>query len=104
MIHPNAIYLHEGQQYFVQDLNLTRNTATLIPVALDYFTEPLRQTEVNLLATMDRAPCPTPSGDGESCTKGYGELQVTTQVTGFRKRSLAGRREPRRGTTRPAAI
>jgi DEAD/DEAH box helicase domain-containing protein len=90
MVHPSAIYLHEGQQYFVQDLNLTRNTATLIPVALDYFTEPLRQTEVSLLATMDLASCPTPSGNGESCTKGYGELQVTTQVTGFRKRQWLG--------------
>jgi DEAD/DEAH box helicase domain-containing protein len=90
MIHPNAIYLHEGQQFFVQDLNLTRNIATLIPVALDYYTEPLRQTEVNLLATVDSTPCPTPSGTGEACTKGYGELQVTTQVTGFRKRAWLG--------------
>lgn len=90
MIHPNAIYLHEGQQYFVQDLNLTHNIATLIPVALNYYTEPLRQTEVNLLATMDSTQCPTPSGTGGSCTKGYGELQVTTQVTGFRKRAWLG--------------
>jgi DEAD/DEAH box helicase domain-containing protein len=90
MVHPSAIYLHEGQQYFVQDLNLTRNTATLIPVALDYYTEPLRQTEVSLLATLDLASCPTRSGNGESCTKAYGELQVTTQVTGFRKRQWLG--------------
>jgi DEAD/DEAH box helicase domain-containing protein len=90
MVHPRAIYLHEGQQYFVQDLNLTRNIATLIPVALDYFTEPLRQTEVSLLATLDSAPCPNSSGIGVVCTKAYGELQVSTQVTGFRKRAWLG--------------
>ncbi|HEY5270585.1 MAG TPA: DEAD/DEAH box helicase [Anaerolineales bacterium] len=90
MVHPRAVYLHEGQQYFVQDLNLTRNTATLIPVALDYYTEPLRHTEVSLLATLDSTPCPSPTGSGECCTKTYGELQVTTQVTGFRKRAWLG--------------
>jgi len=90
MVHPHAIYLHEGQQYFVQDLDLTRNIASLIPVALDYYTEPLRQTDVNLLATLGHASFPFSNGKGESCTKSYGELQVTTQVTGFRKRAWLG--------------
>jgi len=90
MVHPRAVYLHEGQQYFVQDLNLIRNTATLIPVALDYYTEPLRQTEVSLLDTLEVSPCPALNGSGESCTKVYGDLQVTTQVTGFRKRQWLG--------------
>ena len=90
MVHPQAVYLHEGQQYFVQDLNLARNTAALIPVALDYYTEPLRQTEVSLLSTLDSAACPAASGNGECCTRAYGELQVTTQVTGFRKRAWLG--------------
>jgi DEAD/DEAH box helicase domain-containing protein len=90
MIHPHAIYLHEGQQYFVEELDLDRNTATLIPVALDYYTEPLRQAEVSLLATLDSSPCPALSGVGESSTRGFGELQVTTRVTGFRKRAWLG--------------
>jgi len=103
MVHPRAIYLHEGQQYFVQDLNLSRNSATLIPVALDYYTESLRQTDVSLLATLEISACPSamdiipvgfspgaPLGTGETCTKAYGELQVTTRVTGFRKRHWQG--------------
>jgi DEAD/DEAH box helicase domain-containing protein len=83
MVHPRAVYLHEGQQYFVQDLNLDRNIATLIPLTLDYYTEPLRRTEIRLLATMESVP-------SEVCTKAHGELQVTTQVTGFRKRQWLG--------------
>ena len=79
MVHPRAVYLHEGQQYFVQDLNLAEGRATLIPVALDYFTEPLRETSVEVLSVSAQAP-----------QKAWGEVQVTTQVTGFRKRSWIG--------------
>jgi DEAD/DEAH box helicase domain-containing protein len=79
MVHPRAVYLHEGQQYFVQDLNFETHAATLIPVALDYFTEPLRETSVTLLNQLDETITP-------AAGKAYGELQVTTQVKGFRKR------------------
>jgi DEAD/DEAH box helicase domain-containing protein len=79
MVHPHAVYLHEGQQYFVQDLDFTRNTATLIPVALDYYTESLRETDVQLINLLEDVVTPI-------STKAYGELQVTTKVKGFRKR------------------
>lgn len=88
MVHPRAVYLHEGQQYFVQDLNLARNTATLIPVGLDYYTEPLRETTIQVLSTSDQFP-PIPDSQFLG-SKFWGELQVTTQVTGFRKRSWVG--------------
>ncbi len=79
MVHPRAVYLHEGQQYFVQDLNLGEGRATLIPVALDYFTEPLRETSVEVLSV-----------SAQAAQKAWGEVQVTTQVTGFRKRAWVG--------------
>lgn len=79
MAHPRAVYLHEGQQYFVQELNLAEGRATLIPVALDYFTEPLRETSVEVLSVAAQA-----------AQKAWGEAQVTTQVTGFRKRAWIG--------------
>ncbi len=79
MVHPHAVYLHEGQQYFVQDLNLTTHSAALIPVALDYFTEALKETSVSLVELQESAAI---AGGEKVC----GDLQVTTQVTGFRKR------------------
>ena len=93
MVHPRAVYLHEGQQYFVQELNLEQNIAALIPVALDYYTQPQRQTEITLLSTL--ASSPLPEGEHSSSITGlgvraetaYGELLVSEQVTGFRKRS-----------------
>jgi len=83
MVHPHAIYLHEGQQYFVQDLNFETHSATLIPVALDYFTEALKETTVSLVTGLGQAAVP-------GGAKAYGELEVTTQVTGFRKRIWIG--------------
>lgn len=95
MVHPGALYLHEAQQYFVQDLNLETLTAALAPVALDYYTEPLRETSVQVLSIAETLPSPfartakrAEGGGAEGrAAKSYGELQVTTQVTGFRKRA-----------------
>jgi DEAD/DEAH box helicase domain-containing protein len=78
MVHPHAVYLHEGQQYFVQELDLVKQIATLIPVSLDYYTEPQRQTEIQILTRADLADVP----GGQ---KGWGELQVTLHVAGFKK-------------------
>ncbi len=83
MVHPRAVYLHEGQQYYVQELDLEHATAALVPVALDYFTEPQRETTVAVLSVSDQADV---AGGGKS----WGELQVTTQVVGFRKRTWTG--------------
>ena len=103
MVHPHAVYLHEGQQYFVQELDFAKQTATLIPVALDYYTEPQRQTEVKILSTVEQADLPSHSinppsppgrragespqngGKGLVGQKGWGELQVTLHVAGFKK-------------------
>ncbi|PKN92263.1 MAG: ATP-dependent helicase [Chloroflexi bacterium HGW-Chloroflexi-6] len=79
MVHPKAVYLHEAQQYYVQELDLEAGRATLIPVALDYFTEPLKETSVTVLSVV-----------AEAAQKAWGEVQVTSQVTGFRKRAWVG--------------
>ena len=78
MVHPGAIYMHEGQQYFVQELSLENQIAQLVPVGLDYYTEAQRHSEIQVLNTIAQAV--VPGGD-----KAYGEIQVTTQVVGFKK-------------------
>lgn len=79
MTHPGAIYLHEAQSYFVQELNLEEHIARLHPIESDYYTEPLQQTSIEVLS--ESAQAAVLGGD-----KKWGELQVTTQVTRFRKR------------------
>jgi DEAD/DEAH box helicase domain-containing protein len=78
MTHPGAVYMHQGQQYFVHNLDLERRVASVTAVALDYYTQAQRRTEIALLDELERAPAP----GGE---KGYGEIQVTSQVAGFKK-------------------
>jgi DEAD/DEAH box helicase domain-containing protein len=79
MTHPGAIYLHEAQSYFVDELNLEEHIARLRPIESDYYTESLRSTEITVQSGTAQAA--VLGGD-----KSWGELQVTTQVTGFRKR------------------
>ena len=97
MVHPGAVYLHEAQSFFVKDLNLEEHVAYLKPIASDYYTEPVRGTEVAILSTNAHAallpsPSRSPTGvlregaGGEVGAKAWGEVQVTTQVTAFLKR------------------
>src|SRR6266540_6154196 len=79
MVHPGAIYLHEAQSFFVKDLNLEEHIAYLKPIESDYYTEPLQSTEVTVLSESANEVV-------RGAEKKWGELQVTTQVTGFRKR------------------
>ncbi|MCC7116903.1 MAG: DEAD/DEAH box helicase [Anaerolineales bacterium] len=78
MIHPGAIYMHEAQQYFVQTLELEKQLAQLVPVGLDYYTEAQQNSEIEVLSQTAQAAV---LGGAIQ----HGEIQVTTQVVGFRK-------------------
>jgi len=78
MAHPGAVYLHEAQQYYVEDLDRDKKVAHLRLFEGDYFTEPLKQTSIQVLSVSQQETLVTH-------TKAWGEVQVTTQVTGFRK-------------------
>jgi DEAD/DEAH box helicase domain-containing protein len=78
MVHPDAIYLHEAQVYLVDSLDLEHHIAYLRNTGVDYYTEPKRQINVDLLDIFLHAQL-------KGAQKNYGEIQVTTQVTGFRK-------------------
>ena len=87
MVHPKAVYLHEGQQYYVHSLDLEKNLALVTAVALDYYTEPQRETEVQILSVSEQGPLTSSKKEAgkELGEKGWGEIQVTTQVVGFKK-------------------
>jgi DEAD/DEAH box helicase domain-containing protein len=78
MVHPNAIYLHNGQTYLVKSLDLDNTMAWLKPSNTEYYTEPVIKTTVEKLAEIEG--CSIPGG-----TKFFGEIQVTSQVTAYRK-------------------
>ena len=78
LVHPDAVYMHEAQTYLVEDLDMEQRLAHLRPAEVDYFTEPKTHTTVQLLELLESARQP-------GYTKAYGEIKVTSQVTGFRK-------------------
>ncbi|HEX2979165.1 MAG TPA: Zn-binding domain-containing protein, partial [Anaerolineaceae bacterium] len=78
MVHPGAIYLHEGQAFRVESLSLEDKVAYLESVSLDYFTEPRVETIVQRISSSSEA-------EAQGCKKSFGEIQVTSQLVGFRK-------------------
>jgi DEAD/DEAH box helicase domain-containing protein len=78
LVHEGAIYLHEGQSYAVERLDLAHSLAQVTPVEVDYYTEPLSETEVAVLAEHDRREV-----SGARVT--HGDLRVSLQVTGYRR-------------------
>ncbi len=46
MVHPDAIYLHEGASYLVEDLDLEAGVAYLKPAYVDYYTQAQEETKV----------------------------------------------------------
>jgi DEAD/DEAH box helicase domain-containing protein len=78
MTHPGAVYMHEGTTFLVNDLNLDDHIATLQPTNIDYYTEPRREVIVQQVEKIAES-------EVTGGVKAYGEIQVTSQVIGFRK-------------------
>jgi DEAD/DEAH box helicase domain-containing protein len=78
MVHPGAVYLHQGETYLVDELDLDHLTADLVTAAPAYYTEPQKETSVQCLEKVDSKTIPGGS-------KHLGELKITTRVVGFKK-------------------
>jgi DEAD/DEAH box helicase domain-containing protein len=78
MVHPQAIYLHSGQIFEVENLDLENNTASLKPAEVDYYTDTRKQIDIEKLSVIRQSEMP-------GGTRSYGEVMVTTKVTGFRR-------------------
>ena len=78
MVHPGAIYLHQGESFHVDNLDLDTSTASLSPIYPEYYTEPERQTSFIVDELLEKCSL----GPAE---KFLGEITVTTQVSGYKK-------------------
>jgi DEAD/DEAH box helicase domain-containing protein len=77
MLHDQAIYLHEGQQFHVDHLDWAEKKAYVRPVNVDYYTDADRAATVQVLESFD-------SADG-ALVKAHGEVQVSSLATVFKK-------------------
>ena len=77
-LHEKAIYIQDGQQYHVERLDYDDRKAYVHQVAGEYFTDAISYTKIKVLERFDSAPLGPAS-------KNHGEVQVNTQVVGFKK-------------------
>jgi DEAD/DEAH box helicase domain-containing protein len=77
-VYRGAVYLHQGESYLVRQLDLDAGIAKVMPVELDYYTEPREVNSVRVSQTWQRKRL----GPSEIC---FGELLVTQQVVGYRR-------------------
>lgn len=77
-LHPKAIYLCEGDQYYVDKLDYSQRKAYVKKTDVDYFTDAIDYTKIKILDVFDKKSL-------EKCSISHGEVHVATQVVGFKK-------------------
>ena len=102
--HPGAIYIHQNAQYVVESLSEGERVILLSRVYPDYYTRAIESTEVRILAERARVSYGAQNAVGEAnpgepvpgeqqlapLTMHRGQVQVTDQVTGYRRFSVYG--------------
>jgi DEAD/DEAH box helicase domain-containing protein len=78
-VHPKAIYMHGAQQYHVERLDFDQRKAYVKRVNVDYFTQAIRYTEIKKLKAEEQSAIAGPA------IKAHGDVQVRSQVVGFKK-------------------
>jgi DEAD/DEAH box helicase domain-containing protein len=81
LLHEEAIYIHEGQQYQVEKLDFENKKAYIRKVDVDYY------TDANLAVNMDVIDV-FREIEANGIKKTYGEVKVTALVTMFKKIKL----------------
>ncbi|MBM4447295.1 MAG: DEAD/DEAH box helicase [Chloroflexi bacterium] len=78
-IHPGAIYLHQGESYLVQKLDLENRAAIVMPTDVPYYTQTKELTDIRILKTEHERDC-------LGIKVRLGEVDVSNTVVGFKKK------------------
>jgi DEAD/DEAH box helicase domain-containing protein len=82
MLHEQAIYQHDGEQYQVEKLDLPNHKAFVRKVEPDYYTTAMTHTKVQVLQEDARADVALA---GHTIVAGLGDVDVIEKVVGFKK-------------------
>jgi DEAD/DEAH box helicase domain-containing protein len=77
-LHPKAIYICEGEQYFVEELDYEQRKAYVKKTDVDYYTDAIDYTKIKILDIFDKKRL-------DRFDTAHGEVHVATQVVGFKK-------------------
>lgn len=84
MLHEQAIYQHEGEQYQVERLDYENHKAYVRKVVPDYFTTAMRHQKIRVLEERALTPL-APSGSEPRASIGWGEVSLVEKVVGYKK-------------------
>ena len=89
VVHPGAIYLHQGKPYRVTDLDLDDRCATVVETDDEQYTQARTKVDISVVRSDETSLL----GDGrtgvEVCV---GDVEVVSQVTGYQRREVRSRR------------
>jgi len=83
MLHEQAIYQHEGEQYQVERLDFDNHKAFVRRVESDYYTDAMTYTRVAVIE--QEAPGPLSFVKDALLTSGRGEVSIVEKVVGYKK-------------------
>ena len=78
LVHPGAIYLHQGESYLIRELDLARRIAWAEPRPVDYYTLTMETHDIRITKTVKQKDC----GTVKVC---FGDVDVTIRVVGFKR-------------------
>jgi DEAD/DEAH box helicase domain-containing protein len=81
-IHEGAVYMHLGRSYEVRDLDLERRRALVAPFNGDWYTQPKRITDTEIVRLLDRR-------EALGVQLSFGEVSVTETVLAYQRRRLS---------------
>jgi DEAD/DEAH box helicase domain-containing protein len=84
-VHEKAIYLHAGQQYYVEHLDFQERKAYVKRVDVNYYTDAVRYTQVRVLEVAASESATSPSSLTSFTSHSHGDVLVRSQVVGFKK-------------------
>ncbi|HUT01453.1 MAG TPA: DEAD/DEAH box helicase [Phycisphaerae bacterium] len=77
-LHDHAVYLHAGETYFVNKLDLEQKIAFVERRDLDYYTQSVQSSQIRVEETAEQGSC-------GGAALGFGDVTVTTTIPMFKK-------------------
>lgn len=83
-VHPGAVYLHQGESFVVDELDLDSAIALVHAESPDWTTSPRSAVDITVLRTAEHRQA------APGVTIALGEVEVTSQVTGYLRKLPSG--------------
>ena len=81
-VHPGAVYLHLGEPYEVEELDIDGRRALVRPALADYYTQPKIETETFIESELD-------TRDALGVRLAFGVVSVAQQVVAYQRKRLS---------------